>query len=365
MSKVEPMVKGAREFIQRKRGNNIDTAYEDYLEKVCTLMEDSETFVLSNEVQDALDQICNSDGFALPRIEDIRLPHNPMVVQTRRRDWDDKIMRLRSSREDAPMEPLGVSVYLEADISTSTALLAVTLMEFTHPDDSERQLYMGTDNAALILDLDSPYTEDLSDDKVLLIVTEMYAEDGTRDVVISSPFARSELEEKKQHIISEGYKPLYVIVMTMPKELKTSYRARFLERCRDHEETRDAYMELSHLGFTCSVIAAMRAFAFTLVRTGVTHAPMQTTAIEKRRSPTGKVTKRPRKYNFTTVVLNAVEQVRGRSIEPIEHRSAHLVRGHFKQRKNGLFWWNPFVRGRGALNKREAYEVTTLEDGDE
>jgi hypothetical protein len=89
---------------------------------------------------------------------------------------------------------------------------------------------------------------------------------------------------------------------------------------------------------------------------------MQATAIEKRRSPTGKVTKRPRKYNFTTVVLNAVEQVRGRSVEPIEHRSAHLVRGHFKQRKSGLFWWNPFVRGKGKLNKREAYQVTALEE---
>jgi len=28
-----------------------------------------------------------------------------------------------------------------------------------------------------------------------------------------------------------------------------------------------------------------------------------------------------------------------------EHR-AHMVRGHFKRKKNGLFWWNPFMRCR-------------------
>lgn len=364
MSKVEPMVKMAREYAQRKRNKNVATTYESLLERVCELMEGAETFVLSNEVQDALDQICNSDGFALPRIEDIRLPHAPMVVQTRRRDWNDKIMRLRSSREDAPMEPLGTSIYLDV---LDTALLAVTLMEFTHPNDPERQLYMVVDNMSLIIDLDSSYITRprISDDKVLRIVTEMHAEDKPRDVVVSSPFARSELEEKKQLIVSEGHKPLYAIVMTMPEELETSYRASFLAQYQNSEESRESFMEISHLADECSMIAVLRTFAFTLVRTGVTHAPMQTTAIEKRRSPTGKVTKRPRKYNFTTVVLNAVEQVRGRSIEPIEHRSAHLVRGHFKQRKSGLFWWNPFVRGRGKLNKREAYEVTTLEDNDE
>lgn len=28
---------------------------------------------------------------------------------------------------------------------------------------------------------------------------------------------------------------------------------------------------------------------------------------------------------------------------------AHLVRGHFKRRKSGIFWWSPFVRGNSKL----------------
>ena len=32
----------------------------------------------------------------------------------------------------------------------------------------------------------------------------------------------------------------------------------------------------------------------------------------------------------------------------------HIVRGHFKVRKQGVFWWNPHVRGEGAKPSRQA-----------
>jgi hypothetical protein len=35
----------------------------------------------------------------------------------------------------------------------------------------------------------------------------------------------------------------------------------------------------------------------------------------------------------------------------------HLVRGHFKVRKTGIYWWSPFPRGRGDVARRERYEV--------
>lgn len=36
---------------------------------------------------------------------------------------------------------------------------------------------------------------------------------------------------------------------------------------------------------------------------------------------------------------------------------AHLVRGHFKRRKTGVFWWKPHIAGSGELKKRDAYIV--------
>jgi hypothetical protein len=37
----------------------------------------------------------------------------------------------------------------------------------------------------------------------------------------------------------------------------------------------------------------------------------------------------------------------------------HLVRGHFKIRKTGVYWWAPFLRGdaRHGTIKRHEYEV--------
>ncbi len=36
---------------------------------------------------------------------------------------------------------------------------------------------------------------------------------------------------------------------------------------------------------------------------------------------------------------------------------SHLVRGHFKIRRTGVYWWSPFVRGRGAAAPRAHYRV--------
>jgi len=39
----------------------------------------------------------------------------------------------------------------------------------------------------------------------------------------------------------------------------------------------------------------------------------------------------------------------------------HLVRGHFKTRSTGIFWWSPFVRGHGDAVERRHYEVSLSE----
>lgn len=38
-------------------------------------------------------------------------------------------------------------------------------------------------------------------------------------------------------------------------------------------------------------------------------------------------------------------------------KAAHLVRGHFKRRKTGVYWWKPHVAGSGELKERKAYIV--------
>ena len=35
----------------------------------------------------------------------------------------------------------------------------------------------------------------------------------------------------------------------------------------------------------------------------------------------------------------------------------HFVRGHFKQRKHGIWWWGDFFRGDPAHTVEKAYQV--------
>jgi hypothetical protein len=61
---------------------------------------------------------------------------------------------------------------------------------------------------------------------------------------------------------------------------------------------------------------------------------------------------------YTLLHLQEVETVTTTGL--ISQRAdvaAHYVRGHFKQRKSGLYWWGAFVRGTGTLRKRTAYKV--------
>jgi hypothetical protein len=38
----------------------------------------------------------------------------------------------------------------------------------------------------------------------------------------------------------------------------------------------------------------------------------------------------------------------GMAADPRQAARLHLVRGHFKIRKSGVYWWSPFARGQGT-----------------
>jgi len=87
------------------------------------------------------------------------------------------------------------------------------------------------------------------------------------------------------------------------------------------------------------------------------------TKVEARKPPTGlKLGARKQKaYSASAYTLLHLEEIETVTSEGgISRRSdisAHYVRGHFKQRSSGIYWWNSFVRGSGAPRKRNAYLV--------
>jgi len=71
--------------------------------------------------------------------------------------------------------------------------------------------------------------------------------------------------------------------------------------------------------------------------------------------------KKQKAYSASAYTLLHLEEIESVTTEGVVSRrsdiSAHYVRGHFKQRKSGVYWWNSFVRGNGEPRKREAYLV--------
>jgi hypothetical protein len=76
--------------------------------------------------------------------------------------------------------------------------------------------------------------------------------------------------------------------------------------------------------------------------------------------------KKRKQYSSSAYTLLYLEEVETVTPDGVVNTrsdiSAHYVRGHFKQRDSGIYWWNSFVRGKGNPNQRTAYIVSDKEE---
>jgi hypothetical protein len=113
---------------------------------------------------------------------------------------------------------------------------------------------------------------------------------------------------------------------------------------------REGVVELPLMLFACSVLLNCK--------TGVSK-----TVVPAKKPPSGvKFGAKKRSAHshgsYTMLHLSEIENVAADgSVSKHTDISAHYVRGHFKQRKSGVYWWSSFVRGTGELRKRKAYVV--------
>lgn len=76
--------------------------------------------------------------------------------------------------------------------------------------------------------------------------------------------------------------------------------------------------------------------------------------LNKKRLKNGK----PAISGYTYVYLDRHPQkASNNAARPESSVAAHLVRGHFKHRKTGTFWWRPHTAGAGEVRSRKAYIV--------
>lgn len=94
--------------------------------------------------------------------------------------------------------------------------------------------------------------------------------------------------------------------------------------------------------FVMAAVALMNSR--NLVETAPEKAPDELARLNAKRRKRGA----PPLYSFSTVKisLSKIERARGRRpAAQSQDIRAHLVRGHFKVRKSGIFWWSPHLRG--------------------
>ena len=92
----------------------------------------------------------------------------------------------------------------------------------------------------------------------------------------------------------------------------------------------------------------------------VEHEPVDLTKLNKSRRKSGKAEFLT--YSKTRLSLSR-SQARIARARGVDRATAMqtLVRGHFKIRRTGVFWWSPFVRGdaRKGSVERQAYDIST------
>lgn len=86
-------------------------------------------------------------------------------------------------------------------------------------------------------------------------------------------------------------------------------------------------------------------------------APENVDKLNRARARTGKLLRVS--FSRVRVNLSAVMRRKTDAASGAGGMRAHLVAGHFKVRKSGVFWWSPFVRGDEQQGKviREGYQV--------
>jgi hypothetical protein len=136
---------------------------------------------------------------------------------------------------------------------------------------------------------------------------------------------------------------------------------RFLEMLRvtRGQQTLDLLLRESVLDIQGEIAWVIAAICLLSAKGGVERTEVDLSKINKARKVRGK---RPFVSHSTVkIALTADEEreARGSGMTQAEMRQ-HIVRGHFKVRAGGVYWWRPFIRGRAEAGTviREGYRVT-------
>lgn len=279
---------------------------------------DTQIFVLSPEVALAAETLIRSKSFRMPDVTELRFPYPSMAIEVplTKEIQDLRLKTHPDGLEDGmyPVERIGV--YLQSNHEEGWVNCAP---------------YWGYQNKALV---EPPvFTYTIGKDDLPFPSVGVRSPANHDDVkffkVIPSPCV---LDAYQRHNV-----PPHLVGKLYEGEQTDKLLA-------------ESVGELPTLLFACTVLLNCKS--------GVGKTKIAARTPPKGLKLGGKKQKAYSASAYTLLYLEEAESVTPDGV--ISRRtdiSAHYVRGHFKQRKSGIYWWNSFVRGKGEPRKREAYLV--------
>ena len=273
----------------------------------------TQIFVLSPEVALAAEKLVRSDSFKLPDLKDVHVPYEHTAIEY---ELTPEIYEVRSSGINGvtPITHIGAHIWELPDKSKfmctpywrfNTGQMQHSAFSFTFgvQDLGQRTFLLNTKNSL----------------------------GGAIDTGILASVALV------KGMMKAGVTPQHL----------TEHLGGNEEGVMTH--VRESAVELPLLVFACTLLINCKS---GIAKAHVPERKFQNSAYG------AKMRKKMSAAAFTVVHLSALEKVSADgTVASNVGMAAHYVRGHFKQRKSGVYWWSSFVRGSGEPRKRDAYLV--------
>jgi len=273
-----------------------------------------QTFVLSPEVALSAEMLVRSSSFKMPTLEELRMPYEHMAIEY---PLTDEVKKLRTNGLNGTVPITRVGIYIR--VVGNNMFTCLPYWEYV---DKRVQHSLFTFCFGL-------------NDK---LVDHVYIGRSEDDLLLANVIPCNSL------IV--GATKMGITPEMMSNSLSGSPEVL--------AHIKESAIEIPVLMFACSLLINCKSGIGT-VKVPAKHPPMGIKL-------GGKKKKQMSVSSYTLMYLNEIEFADSNgSVNKRTDISAHYVRGHFKQRKKGIYWWNSFIRGNGEPKKRVAYLVEERE----
>ena len=278
----------------------------------------TQIFILSPEIALAAEALVRSKTFAYPDVTTLRFPYPEMAIEI---PLTPAVKAVRGDVPGGTHEITRVSACIRSDSKLGFVICTV-FWEYEDPTLVQPPFF------SFALGMDG----------------------------LKLPVVRLGLESNRQSTVDFSLLPSGVLADAVARH---NFPPEHLQYIYAHETTKvaikESITELSSLLFACILLINCKS--------GVTR-----THIAARVPPAGIKYGAHKRKQYTASAYTIVHLNEAETVDPSglvskrDDLAPHFVRGHFKQRSKGIYWWNTFVRGSGTPRKRIAYRVDSSKE---